>query len=203
MKYLAIDTSGDLIVVAYNGDKKAVRYLKGCTAQHSLTLMPDIEEVILETEVNLNDFDFYAVVTGPGSFTGIRIGISTIKALCFACNKKVLPLTAFDCLAYDNNAPEKAFCIIDANHGNYYCAAYIKKQLVLPPCFMTEDVIKQKSEGFTIVASKDVPFADAFTANIEQGLENGVIALKNNVSEYENIAPLYVKKSQAEEESCK
>jgi len=202
LKYLAIDTSGDLVVIASSESKKAVRYLKGCTAQHSLTLMPDIEEVIFELGLNLEDFDFFAVVTGPGSFTGIRIGISAIKALAFACNKNVLPLTAFDCLAYDNNAPEKVFCVIDANHDNYYCAAYINKQLVLQPCFLSAEIIREKAAGYTIIANKEVPFENSFIANIEQGLENAISALTDKITDSENVVPLYVKKSQAEEESC-
>lgn len=202
MKYLAIDTSGDLVVIAVNGEKTVVKYLEGCTAQHSLTLMPYVEKSLDESGLELDSVDFFAVVTGPGSFTGIRIGVSTVKALCLASGKKALGLTAFDCLAYDDNVPEKAFCVIDASHGNYYCAAYDGKKLSMAPCFLTEAQVREKSAGYTIVASKEVPFDGAVTASIPNGLKNAADRLGGAAGDYETVLPLYVKRSQAEEESC-
>lgn len=202
MKYLAIDTSGDLIVLAVNGDKTALRYLQGCTSQHSLTLMPDIEECLSECGLSLSDLDFIAAVTGPGSFTGIRIGVSTVKALCFSCQKPALSLTAFDCLAYDDNAPSKCFCVIDANHDNFYCAAYENKQVVLNPCFLTKAQAEEMSCGYTVVSGKELPFERSVVADLPGGLENAVNALCGDVGDYANMAPLYVKRSQAEEELC-
>ena len=94
MNYLAIDTSGDLLVLLkYNG-KKTVRRLVGSQTKHSLTLMPYIEEVLEESGASLNDLDFFACVVGPGSFTGIRIGVATVKALCLATQKPALSVTA-------------------------------------------------------------------------------------------------------------
>ncbi len=202
MKYLAIDTSGDLIVSAANGQTKALRYLKGCTSQHSLTLMPDIEECLMECKLDLSELDFIAAVTGPGSFTGIRIGVSTVKALCFSANVKALALTSFDCLAYDNSATNKCFCVIDANHDNYYCAAYIDKKLSVNPCFLTKSQVAEMSRGYTVIASKELPFENSIVADLPSGLENAVNALCKNADGYDTISPLYVKRSQAEEESC-
>ena len=202
MKYLAIDTSGDLIVLTVNEDKKGLRYLQGCTSQHSLTLMPDIEECLSECKLDLSDLDFIAAVTGPGSFTGIRIGVATVKALCFSCRKPALSLTAFDCLAYDDNAPDKCFCVIDANHDNFYCAAYENKKLVVNPCFLTKAQVEEMSCGYAVVASKQLPFKGVLVADLPKGLENAVNALSGRAGDYANMAPLYVKRSQAEEESC-
>jgi len=201
LKYLAIDTSGDLVVLAVNGNKQSLKYLKGCMSQHSLTLMPYVEQCLSESGMALSDVDFFAVVIGPGSFTGIRIGVSTIKALCFATGKKALSLTAFDCLAYDDNAPEKAFCVIDANHDNFYCSAYDNKNVVLPPCFLSKTQVAEKSEGYTVVAVKPVDFAGAVVADISCGLKKAIETLYSNEDGYREPVPLYVKKSQAEEES--
>ncbi|MBQ7408691.1 MAG: tRNA (adenosine(37)-N6)-threonylcarbamoyltransferase complex dimerization subunit type 1 TsaB [Clostridia bacterium] len=201
MNYLAIDTSGDLTVLLKVGDKKQTRYLKGCNTKHSLTLMPYIEEVLQDLSVNLNDLDFIACVTGPGSFTGIRIGISTVKALCFACNKPVLSLTSFDLLAYADNAPSKSLCIINANHGNYYCAAYNDKNLVLQPCFLTEDQIVNKTEEFgEIVVNEAIAWHNCVLADQLNGLERAIEKNLNKLICANQLLPLYVKRSQAEEQ---
>ena len=202
MKYLAIDTSGDLIVIAHSEGKNAVRYLNGCNTKHSITLMPYVEECMDELKLALVDLDFIAVVVGPGSFTGIRIGVATAKALCFASGKPILPLTSFDLLAYSDNAPLKSVCLIDANHGNYYVCAYQNGEAQTKPAFMTEEQIKSEFSHFQAVASHKLENFDNFVANLPSGLTNAVNALNKNCTHHENCYPLYVKRSQAEEELC-
>ncbi len=202
MNYLAIDTSGDLLVIVSANGKKTVRNLTGCQTKHSLTLMPYIEEAMEELGVSLNDLDFFAVVVGPGSFTGIRIGVATVKALCLATGKKALVVTSFDLLAYSNNAPEKCVCLVDANHGNYYFTAYENKSMVYQPAFMTKEEICSKFADFTPVSLKEGPIDGAIIVDAVSGMENAIEAKCDNLIDYNAVQPLYVKRSQAEEESC-
>lgn len=202
MKYLAIDTSGDLLVYLQVEGKEFVKKLEGSQTKHSLTLMPFIEEILDEAKISLNSLDFFAVVIGPGSFTGIRIGVATVKALAFASSKKVLVLTSFDLLAYSNNAPENACCLVDANHDNYYCAFYRAKQLVNSPCFLSYDQLKQSLGDFSTCSQKETLFNDCVICDSISGLKNAVEAKSNNLTDYNDIEPLYVKRSQAEEEIC-
>ena len=202
MKYLALDTSGDLLVMLNIDGQTYVKHLVGCQTKHSLTLMPYIEELLKENGISLRDLDFYAVVTGPGSFTGIRIGISTIKALCFATQKKVLSLTSFDLLAYADNAPNKAMCVVNANHGNYYCASYENKKVKMAPCFLTKEDIENYISDFIVCSISEEDFIANFVSDVVSGLKNAVKAKIDNLQDYSEIAPLYVKRSQAEEESC-
>lgn len=202
MKYLAIDASGDLIVAAKNGDALATRYLKGCNTKHSLTLMPYAEECLNESGLALNQADFFVVVTGPGSFTGIRIGVSAVKAFAFSCGKKVLPLTSFDLLAYSDNAPDNALCLIDAKHGNYYAAGYKNKKISLNACFLSKEQLEKYRGEYKFVCLDDEGLDDCFKADILSGLNNAVNAKCNDLTDEENVFPLYVKKSQAEEELC-
>lgn len=203
MNYLAIDTSGDLAVLLKIGEKTETRYLKGCNTRHSLTLMPYIEEVLTSLKVSLSDLDFIAAVVGPGSFTGIRIGVATVKALCFASGKPLLSLTSFDLLSYSDSAPGKCFCVINANHGNYYCSAFEDKKVTLPPCFLNTEQVKEQSDGYTIVSAEALDFENVFVADKLSGLIN---AADNNFgkveSDIEKLVPLYIKRSQAEEELC-
>lgn len=202
MNYLAIDTSGDLLVLLkYNG-KKTVRRLVGSQTKHSLTLMPYIEEVLEESGASLNDLDFFACVVGPGSFTGIRIGVATVKALCLATQKPALSVTAFDILAYSNNAPSNVFCVVDANHDNYYSCAYANKEIAIQPCFLTKEEVLEKSKDYTVCSITACGFENCYIADVLSGLENAIDAKTAQVGDYNKVVPLYVKRSQAEEESC-
>lgn len=203
MKYLAIDASGDLIVAAKNEDVIITRYLKGCNTKHSLTLMPYVEECLNQSGLALNQLGFFVVVTGPGSFTGIRIGVSAVKALAFSNDKKVLPLTSFDLLAYSDNAPDNALCLIDAKHGNYYAAGYKNKKITLNACFLSKEQLEDYKDEYKFVCLDDINSENGcFKADIISGLKNAVNAKYNELTDEENVFPLYVKKSQAEEELC-
>ena len=202
MKYLAIDTNADLLVVLKNGSEKHVKRLIGSQMKHSLTLMPYIEEILEETKMQLSDLDFFAVVIGPGSFTGIRIGVATVKALAFATGKKVLAVNSFDLLAYTDNAPEKAFCLVNANHDNYYCSSYLNGKVELAPCFLNVEQVVERSQGYSLCASEENLFENQFTCDAVSGLFNAIENKLDQLTDYNQIEPLYVKRSQAEEELC-
>ena len=124
MNYLAIDTSSTHLTIALGYNKK-VQYTfeEDIKLQHSCILMPEIEKLLLKSGANLNDIDVFACCVGPGSFTGIRIGVSAIKAFAFSFGKKVLPVTSFETLAY-NKRSGRNLCVIDARHGNFYVQGF-------------------------------------------------------------------------------
>ena len=82
--FLAIDTSSRyLTVLAQKGDRQVLRHLSECAMKHSQILMDEIDAALSEAELKPEECDFFAAVTGPGSFTGIRIGIATVKGFAF------------------------------------------------------------------------------------------------------------------------
>ena len=124
INYLAIDTSGNGLTVAVGGEKKAVSRLENCTLTHSVELMGEIEKTLEKAGLDKENIDVFACSVGPGSFTGIRIGVSTVKAFGYALNKKVLAVTSFLSLAYNVEKGRKKLAVIDARHGNYYACGY-------------------------------------------------------------------------------
>lgn len=193
--FLAIDTSSRyLTALAVKGGKKALRYLPDCAMQHSVALMGEIDGALKEVELNPADCDFFAAVTGPGSFTGIRIGIATAKGFALATGKPLLSVTAFDLIAYNVNI-KKFYIIIDALHSHYYVCGYENGQITLAPSYMSEDGVKNLDAplyGFEDIALKSYNKVD-----IRSCLYPAVCALKDNVSG--EMHALYVRKSQAEE----
>ena len=120
MNYIAIDTSGKTLTVVFCKDDKIYSHHDTkCGLQHSTTLMPVIEKMANDIGFDFNSADFFACVVGAGSFTGIRIGVSTIKAFCFAYNKPCLSITSFDTIAY-NSKSGKVLSVSDAKHNGFY-----------------------------------------------------------------------------------
>ena len=200
MNYLAIDTSGkNLTVVVENNGQLYTYYDSECGTNHSVSLMPKIEELLLKADLDLKDSDFLAVVVGAGSFTGIRIGVSTIKALCFAYNLPALSITSFDTLAY-NVKGGKVLSVIDAGHGGFYVAGYNDSEVILPPSYMLKQELDLIKDGYQVVSSNKIENLESATVSVLDGLINAVNSKFNQVvTDLDLISPLYVRKSQAEE----
>ena len=198
MTCLAVDTSNSHLTVALiEGDKVTSEYLDDTNLRHSTILMTSIEKVLNSAGAKLSDIDFFACVVGPGSFTGIRIGISTIKAFSYANNKPVLPITSFEVLEY-NRPYGKNIAVIDARHDNYYAMGYDNDKVVIEPSFLYKDEILKLKGEYEILSSTKNDIATV-ECSLLDGLVNAVKAKVNNVTDRESLLPLYVKKSQAEE----
>ena len=134
MKILAIDTSSKNCSVAITEDEdKIIELHSDDEKTHSVKLMPMIDEAFKKSNLALNDMNLLACCLGPGSFTGVRIGISTIKAFTDVTNIPVVGVSSLESLAYntiDKSTPNLAiantlYCsIIDAKNDNVYCGLY-------------------------------------------------------------------------------
>ena len=199
MKFLAIDTSGRALnVVAVNEEKAVVSRREDCAMRHSVLLMDAIDGALKETGMTLADCEFLACVVGPGSFTGIRIGIATVKGLCLAGEKKALSLTTFDTLAYADT-DGKRLCLVDAGHGNVYACGYDGTQVVLPPAFLSrEEADARIAQGFVPVANGEL-FAGVKTVDAAQGLLCAAKARAAEACGAHALEAVYLRKSSAEE----
>ena len=127
MKLLAVDTSSPAATAAVIGDN---HILASYTVQngntHSRYIMPMIADMLEKCGESVGSMDAFAVALGPGSFTGLRIGIATVKGFALAANKPVVGISSLECAA--NNlffAENVLVCpIFDARHGNVYNAVF-------------------------------------------------------------------------------
>lgn len=126
MKLLAIDTSGPVCGVAIltdNGIAYECAVVNKLT--HSTNLMPMIETAFASTGMTIQDMDRIAVVTGPGSFTGVRIGVSTAKGLAHGAGKPCVAVDALEAMAAGAGEFSGIICPIqDARAGQVYGAAF-------------------------------------------------------------------------------
>lgn len=203
MNYLAIDTSGVYLTVAVGGEKKAVGFLPDCALAHSVLLMDEIEKCLAKAGVDKKNIDVFACAVGPGSFTGIRIGVATVKALAYALGKKVLGVTSFDSLAYDIQNGRKKLAVINARHGNYYACGYDSfGKIELEPRFIDTPELLELSKIYEVVCDVPSESGVGIIADVKNGFIKAVESSLNLASSVvESLVPLYVKKSQAEEEA--
>ncbi len=124
MDFIAIDTTMSQLSLAISvkGKDKAV-VIDAQSKKHNSMLMPQIDKLLKDVDCQIDDIDVFGVVNGPGSFTGIRIGIATINAFNLALNKKIIEITALELAGY-NRKNEKVLAMIDCRHNNYYAALF-------------------------------------------------------------------------------
>ncbi len=195
--YLAIDTSGDyLTVVARKGEKTFVTFEENCAMRHSERLMSAVGETLSRAGLTPEGCGFFCAVTGPGSFTGIRIGISAAKGFCAAVGKPALGITSFAVAAY--NAEEKAVTAIPAGRGYWYvCGFEPDKSIFLPAARVTEEELASLASQYPVYSFSPlpVPYKKADPAS---GLVRAVAAAGEE--DFGELSAFYLKKSQAEEE---
>ena len=190
MKFLAIDTSGQkLVVIAQNGDKTIVR-AQNSAMRHSVLLMDEIDGALKEANLLLAACDFIACVVGPGSFTGIRIGISAVKGLCMAVGVPALAVTSFDCLAYAEKG-ERLLALVDAGHDHFYACPYDGFTPKTAAYLSHEEVNAIVEQGYIPVTERDT--------DIAFGLQNAANALGEKKIPATELMALYLRKSSAEE----
>ena len=125
MKILSIDTSSDICSVAILEDNTVIKELHiDDIKTHSEKLMPLIKNIFDECKLNLDNIDLIACSKGPGSFTGIRIGIATAKAFADSRNIKTIGISSLDGLAYNIENTGLTCSLIDARNSNVYLGIF-------------------------------------------------------------------------------
>ena len=126
MKILAMDTSAKVASVSLVSDEKVLSEFNiNMNFTHSQTLMPMCEDMLKNCKVTLEDIDYFAVSNGPGSFTGLRIGISAIKGIAYALNKPCVEVSVLDALSVNVKDFDGIICaVMDARRLQVYNALY-------------------------------------------------------------------------------
>jgi tRNA threonylcarbamoyladenosine biosynthesis protein TsaB len=126
MKILAIDTStpvGSIAIV--EGALLKAQHILNISATHNQRLLPGIDRILRDADWTVNDLDGLAVSLGPGSFTGLRIGLSVVKGLAWATGKPLAGVPTLDALAANVPlVPYPIYPVLDARKGEIYTALY-------------------------------------------------------------------------------
>lgn len=183
MNILAIDTTTDnLIVAVVTQNKQYVKLLCNQRNQTSATLCGYVDDVLAQAGITFADIDAYACNIGPGSFTGIRIGVATVKGYQLAHPKKLIAIGSLYMLANGNGR-----AIIDAGNGYYYAKYRCKKVVEEPQLIAYDDKRSKRAVTYTNV--------DAHVKKLVKAVREAYS--KGNFAE--NLSPIYIRRSQAEE----
>lgn len=126
MKILAVDSSSITASVALVEDEKIIsEFFMNSGLTHSETLAPMIEAVLKNSKIKPQEIDLFAVSNGPGSFTGLRIGVATIKAMALATNKPCIGISSLYALALNAGYSNSIVCAcMDARRSQLYNALF-------------------------------------------------------------------------------
>jgi len=139
MLILAFESSAKAASVALVRDGRLISQSGQCSGlTHSRTLLPMAEDLLKNTELTLADVDVFAIAHGPGSFTGIRIGVSTVKGLAWAGEKPCIGVSTLEAMAWHGVAVGGVICpVMDARRNQVYNALFEIRDG--HPVRMTED----------------------------------------------------------------
>lgn len=130
--------SGSVLAESITPDEKS----------HTRTLAPMIDDLLSSFAITCDSVDYFAVDTGPGSFTGVRIGVATANGLAMGVNKPVIGISSLLALRYQQREISPVATIIDAHNNNVYAAIYYNKTATLAPCALTiEELIEKLPAG--------------------------------------------------------
>lgn len=126
MKILSVESSSLVASVALLEDELIIaEYSINCGLTHSQTLLPMLDEIVKRTGTGLEDIDAIAISGGPGSFTGLRIGVATAKGLGLGLSKPLIHIPTLDATAYNIYGVDALICpIMDARRSQVYTGIY-------------------------------------------------------------------------------
>lgn len=210
MYSLAIDTSNQSLSVAVYNDTFEKELTIENTLQHGVTLLPTIDTLLKQTGITFEQIQNVVVSNGPGSYTGLRVGVTAAKVIVYSKNIPLYSCSSLDVLAVPYRDRECVVSFFDARRNHVYVTMYKNGQKILEDSHLSfEKVLSHLSDENTIVfVSPDI---ERFEQEIKQVFDN-VELVKDTVSalcmkkvsqtivDCHIHTPTYIKAAQAQEE---
>ena len=115
------------------GEKILAKRVGTPDLSHSNTLLSDIDEILSSQDLTVQDIDLFAVASGPGSFTGLRIGIATVKALADTLNRRCLGVPTLEAIAHSAGTWDAVVAVLPAGRGEVFVQIFSTSQDVVTP----------------------------------------------------------------------
>ncbi|MBC3888526.1 tRNA (adenosine(37)-N6)-threonylcarbamoyltransferase complex dimerization subunit type 1 TsaB [Acetobacterium paludosum] len=225
MNTLTIDTSSIVASVAILNEEKLIgEMIINHQKKHSEKLMISVDHLLTDGGLSIKDIDVFGIVSGPGSFTGLRIGMATIKGFAQALNKPVVGVSTLEGLAMNIPFANGLVCpILDAQRNQTYTGAFhfegghlvrdmedsvLEIDVLLEflknrkePIYFLGDGLPRFSETLLKACPTGVSVPNYLNMNRASSAAALVLerALKGKVSHYREIEPVYIRPSYAEE----
>lgn len=222
MLVLSVDSSSKCATCAIVNDEGVVsEYTLNNKREHSVLIMPMIEQLLKDSNLTIDDIDGFVVSKGPGSFTGLRIGMATIKGLSFGLNKPYVSVSTLDGLALSLSSFNGIICpIMDALRDTVYTSFYkfkdgkLERLIDYTSLSLEElkDSLNEKGENVIFTGDGVFKHKEFLLENINNCSlasnhvnvvkassigEIGLELLKEGIKDDDNSSPLYIKQPQA------
>ncbi len=148
MIWLGIDTSNTPLAVAIMKDEQVLaEYKSSMKVTHSIGTMPAIEELMAKAGIQPKELDAIAVSHGPGSYTGVRIGVTIGKTLAWTLDKPIVQVSSLEVLAGNAHYFPGVVCaIMDARRGNVFAGVYMNGEQVKESHMAMTDLLSMLDE---------------------------------------------------------
>ena len=178
MKALAIDSAVSKLTIAAKNEERTVSVIFDIGMKQSETILPAIDYALSKVELSAKDLDYTTVTAGPGSFTGLRLAYSALKAIEMAYKIPIYEISTMDAYSYDfRNLPFTVICAIDAKKDRFYVAAYNQDKKIIDD---GDFLIEQAAEKLNAVMCG--PDSNLFESKIKEALpKNKFISLPFNI----------------------
>ena len=219
MNLLCIDTSGQTLGVSIVSEGMPLCEINArCGNAHSVNLMPFVDFALNTAGLAVEQIDCFSAVTGPGSFTGVRIGVQTVKSLAHAAQKNCLGVNALEALAHGVLPYEGLIAPLqDARAGQVYAALFRGNTRIWPDeaLALDEFLAKLPEEPVVFVGDGAIAFREKIAQTLGErtrfapenrmtirAADAALLAWENrqNAAGWEQLAPLYLRAPQAERE---
>ena len=179
MLILAVDTSGRQSSVALLRNDKVVAAAGGFSDEpYASRLFGDVERLLGQAGVELAQIEVFAVGTGPGSFTGLRVGLTAVKAWAEVFGRKIAPISGLEAVATQSRASQRLLApVIDARGGKLYGAVFGRDDSKDARLRLKgEEVVLEAAEFFPWVSQQSAGKAPAFVTPTLQAVKAGLAA---------------------------
>ena len=210
MKVLAIDTATEVLVLCVDDGVSRASLALRHGLQHSPALLPLADRLLSELGLAARDLELVVCSVGPGSFTGIRIGLATAKGIAFATGCPLVGVTTLDALALPwTGFPGSVWAVIDARKGRWYAAGYREGRRVTDHLDLGPEDLRGRiaaGGGPILVAGPDAPrFAAGLPGAVASELFDPAAVLRTGTERFaregadpRSLTPLYLRPSEAE-----
>lgn len=216
MNILTIDTSSSHLLVALRTNTNTYFNEANDDPKHLETLLPEIQNLLYKANLQVKNIDIIGIVVGPGSFTGIRIGVATAKAfMCSNKNMKCVAVNSLDLLAYNtiskSNTIQDIICVIPSTLKKFYVGVFHGVDRIMQDKLMEVDELKEfvTNSTYKVICPLGTRL-DFYKSYEEVQIDNAdLIAfverakIDDNFVSLNNLKPYYLGLSQAEMELIK
>ena len=202
---LVIDTSSSYVTVSIIKDNTLVHeFKKKIDNDIASKIMSIINMELVESSIDIKDVEKIFVVNGPGSFTGVRIGVTIAKTIAWALNINVVPISSLELMATTPTTNKYIVPLIDARRGNVYAGVYDTDLNVITEDKLVSisEILRYDNSEYTFISYDEIkdidtikPDTDILKIVNKHMNDEGIIA--------HNLKPQYLKLTEAEENRLK